>query len=643
MRNLKPKIKIDKFSGSGEGMLYYNEGFIAGNENGNSLLSEGYNSYKIFNSKDTNYSSFDSYEKVLSMANVRTKIGGLDYQIGVTSSGKIITLRDNTATYISDFWLGTGLGRYQTSSNYPDIFELPSGNLMYTSSGSISFIVRGYCATGSSSTKIVDGEGRNFTTLYGPTKVINLRTGQVYTITDISTTTSDDDTIEFSAVSGKTNNVNDEFLAISYNRMNFHENSLEARRQIVSFADYFYILNQNWLSRIEGDEQTFTQKSKQLPSGQEALSISVNSGKMLISSTKSNSENYLLLWDGYSDGWNNWIKVSSEVYALQPYNNGWIYFIRGELFYTDGFSTQKLSSYVDNKKVGLSKLAPKRFNAITEANGIIYMVASYNGNSPNKNRSYTGVYACDLEGGWSFLNSFIDNKLYGRPECIYYYDNNNMALLVGMESGVSAIEINSSTNEYISKSFITYIELKEETQIYGVGLVITQNHNIEKDSLSSGGGKTDITVNIGDGKENLITYGSGASLQTSSVRVSKQSNDTAEIGDLIIPTNEFSVGAFNTGIPIRGERVYIKNIIDDSGYRYYEIEPNFTTNINNVMSFKLLKVKKCDRKVIDSSEFNREQMFFISKPLYTNKIFIEVVVHGITNSIPISITGINIY
>jgi hypothetical protein len=55
MRNLKPKIKIDKFSGSGEGMLYYNEGFIAGNENGNSLLSEGYSSGKIFDNTDTEY------------------------------------------------------------------------------------------------------------------------------------------------------------------------------------------------------------------------------------------------------------------------------------------------------------------------------------------------------------------------------------------------------------------------------------------------------------------------------------------------------------------------------------------------------------------------------------------------------------
>ena len=28
MVNLKPKLKINKFTGSGDGLLYYNEGFL---------------------------------------------------------------------------------------------------------------------------------------------------------------------------------------------------------------------------------------------------------------------------------------------------------------------------------------------------------------------------------------------------------------------------------------------------------------------------------------------------------------------------------------------------------------------------------------------------------------------------------------
>ena len=40
---------------------------------------------------------------------------------------------------------------------------------------------------------------------------------------------------------------------------------------------------------------------------------------------------------------------------------------------------------------------------------------------------------------------------------------------------------------------------------------------------------------------------------------------------------------------------------------------------------------------------NREHLFFLPTPMFSNKIFIEVVVNGIANSMPILITGINVY
>ena len=45
-------------------MLYYNEGFIAGNENGNSLY-EGYSSGKIFDNTDTEYITLSSGIKAI--------------------------------------------------------------------------------------------------------------------------------------------------------------------------------------------------------------------------------------------------------------------------------------------------------------------------------------------------------------------------------------------------------------------------------------------------------------------------------------------------------------------------------------------------------------------------------------------------
>jgi hypothetical protein len=219
MRNLKPKIKIDKFSGSGEGMLYYNEGFIAGNENGNSLLSEGYSSGKIFDNTDTAYITLSNEIKAIQY--LKTIRSLRDYSLMLNSTGGFL-VNSMYTTYIKNA-VGPSLGASSPYlySYYPDLLELPSGNLIFSSTNHLGLVIRGYCLTGSSTTKIVDGAGRNFETLGLSNtgmnnKVWNLKTGEVFTITSISTTNSTNDTLNFSA--GTTNTANDEFVAVVWDK-----------------------------------------------------------------------------------------------------------------------------------------------------------------------------------------------------------------------------------------------------------------------------------------------------------------------------------------------------------------------------------------------------------------------------------------
>lgn len=647
MRNLKPKIKIDKFSGSGEGMLYYNEGFIAGNENGNSLLSEGYSSGKIFDNTDTEYITLSNGIKAIQY--LKTIKGLVDYSLMLSNRGEFLVNSMNT-TYIKNA-VGPSLSASSSYfySLYPDLLELPSGNLIFSSTNHLGLVIRGYCLTGSSTTKIVDGAGRNFETLGLSTtginnKVWNLKTGEVFTITSISTTNSTNDTLNFSA--GTANTTNDEFIAVVWDKWDLTTDiipvpnySANDKRQIKQYADYFYVLNNRYLARLDSDESTFYNKSvvgenkgKELPVGHTAQCFDVNTDKILVSSRKSNGENFLLLWDGYADGWNNIIPISGDVNDVKAYNSGWVFVLEGTLYYTDGYSLSKISNYNDTLKlnhINRSNLTINSFNSIVVLKDSIYMASG----GSNLNRVKTGVYVYDFNYGWSFVPITFKGRMYNRPTSIFYNYSNN-EINVGLFGGLSYISSNgTNTSQYLNKSAIWMINLDEESQIFGVGLNISANLTsyIRGNRANQ---KTKITVSIGDANKGLIYNYNGRINGTGNI-ITSRSYDPVDVGDEIIIIDQDS--------RIRGERTFVqtKNIYDEA--ISLTVDPYFSQNDNNPRSLQVLKLKKCDTKEISLGDLNREQMFFNPNPFFSNKLFVQITIQGITNSFPVSILGINIY
>ena len=63
---------------------------------------------------------------------------------------------------------------------------------------------------------------------------------------------------------------------------------------------------------------------------------------MLFSAKNDVGKSILLLWDGFSDGFNNILDLDGDVYSVKSYKSGWIYILRGVIYYTDGFSIQKI-------------------------------------------------------------------------------------------------------------------------------------------------------------------------------------------------------------------------------------------------------------------------------------------------------------
>lgn len=646
MRNLKPKIKIDKFSGSGEGMLYYNEGFIAGNENGNSLLSEGYYSGKVFDNTDTAYITLSNSIKAIQY--LKTIKSLRDYSLMLNDGGGFLVNSIYT-TYIKNA-VGPSLGASSPYiySNYPDLLELPSGNLIFSSTNHLGLVIRGYCLTGSSTTKIVDGSGRNFETLGLSNtgmnnKVWNLKTGEVFTITSISTTNSTNDTLNFSA--GTTNTSNDEFVAVVWDKWALKTDispvptySSNDKRQIKQYADYFYVLNNRYLARLDSDESTFYNKSvvgenkgKELPVGHTAQCFDVNTDKILVSSRKSNGENFLLLWDGYADGWNNILPISGDINDVRAYNSGWVFVLEGTLYYTDGYSLSKLSNYNDTLKLNVNNnnLTIRSFNSIVVLKDSIYMASG----DYNLNRVKTGVYVYDFNYGWSFVPITFKGRMYNTPTSIFYNYNNN-GIDVGLSGGLSYIRSNrSNTSQYLNKSAIWMINLDEESQIFGVGLNISANITDYINGFQANK-KTKITVSIGDANKGLIYTYEGNINGTGNIRTSL-SYDPVDVGDEIIIIDQDS--------RIRGERAFVQSKSTLVEGISLIVSPYFSQNDDNIRSLQVLKLKKCDTKEISLGDLNREQMFFNPNPFFSNKLFVQITIQGITNSFPVSILGINIY
>ena len=642
MRNLKPKVQIDKFTGSGQGLLFYNEGFTAGNENGNSLLDEGYRTNKIFDNSDTGYTSITT-GNIKAVNYLTEKYGSTAYRL-MTDGSKFFSQRFTSGVY-NGLGISVGTDGGFVQSSFPDMFELASGNLIFSSTNDLGLIVRGVCATGSSTTQIIDSQGRNFTTLGLGTsapnnKVQNLITGTVHTITSITTTTATNDTLVFSA--GTDNAVNNEFIAIVANKWDLTASmsvvaSSNNPRQIKQFADRYYVLNIDHLARLDGDETTFNNKSKELPIGYSAVSFDVNADKILVSAIKNNGENALLLWDGQSDGWNNIMPINFKVNCVKSYSSGWIYVLGGILYFTNGFSSEVISKYNDFPEN--TEIAPNNFNQIEVINNIVYIV----NNQTNENRVQVGVYAYDFSGGWTFIPVIYKGRLYGTPQCIYYSDINPLKEIeVGMEFGLSSIDYGRYSSQYLNKSAIWFLDLKNETQVFGIGLNLSHYMGSKTRDITTGADDKEvkITVSIGDSKNGIIYTQGGFVLPVGQLKTD-YTTDNINVGDQVIAISE------NTpisGLPIAGERGFVSSkTYNPSTEIIHNMDSNFSAVSGVNLSFKVLKVKKCATKDIKISDLNKEQLFFLPSSFYSNKLYIEIVVHGGTNSFPISLTDIKVY
>lgn len=629
----KPIISIDKFVGSGSGGMFYNEGFSIDKENGKSIIYENYSTINSANASTTGFSSIGIVYSGIFLTTVNDF--SYKYKLFIDTS-KNIFCSARTATSIKS---GIIHQMSDDASLKPDLIELPSGNILYTGKRYVGKGVR-TSATGGSTTTIIDTT-KNWSTsgINNGDKVTNLKTGIEYTITSISTTTNTNDTLNFTASGSNTNSAGDEIIAWDDNfidtqitKKNWQPSSENWTKQLRQYGDVVYITNGNYLAKLASDETTFEEDYKKLPAKFQALCFDTNTDRILVGASF-NGVGRILLWDGYSDGWNNILEFDRPINAISNYNSGWVFVSAGILYYTDGNQIVVLSDTRFQPKSYAYNLQPSGFNGILSYGNNIY----FTNISEDYNKVHPGVFVFDGKSGWSIVKPKKSTRQNGTPYCLVAGEDfeNISTIYIAGDGFIDILNTDSSEAEYNCKSFIYYISLKRNIQVKAIGINLSNNFKKYDDQTSSL--SSDIIVNVGDGNSGILSFSqtAAAGITESSISVDGTTYLNNSIGDEVNVLSGTLVG----------ERSFITSIANKgTANEVWTVSPSFSgKDENSSRKLQMIRVKSFGEKTVSFNDMKDEKMFFSNSGIESDKIFIEIVVRGKDNSFPITISNINVY
>ena len=294
---------------------------------------------------------------------------------------------------------GDGLAQnIDADVSYPDIKLLGSDSnsrAIFTQAQNVGRIHRG-SASGGSATTLDDNSGVDFTKMSLTTGdvVYNITTGKHFTInsggvaaTELTITSSD----------GGSFSAGNRYCIIDPNWKSLSDNAVSDKidygRQIIEFDQDYYILDGQNLARVPGgsatpDVETLNAAWKPLESGWIGRCGASNGNTILIGAIK-NGKGKLFLWDKSSSGWLNKLALDNSPQAIRLYGNGYVFISGGTIYYTDGYSMQKLSDFPDSTVASQVSVKP---NGMLIISGNIIINAYYN----LFNRQKTGIYIFNI-------------------------------------------------------------------------------------------------------------------------------------------------------------------------------------------------------------------------------------------------------
>lgn len=643
----KPLAILNKFSGmSSMGGMFWMDGFRVRNENGLSMLDEYYWGGEQFSSETTNFSSLQNITGM-----VTTKGNAENYRI--FSDGQNFFCR-SISGYNGKIHSQSGTLTAFGTGGAGDIKRLASGNFIYTNITNLGMAYTGRIATGSSTTKIIDYAGRNFTTLgiivgdADRNKVTNLTTGVEYTVTSITTTNSTNDTLNFTAVGSNDNISGKDFIIFIDTKFTFdtptqfigQPERAYWSRQIKQYGSDYFITNGNWLSKLGADETTFVDKYRQLPATYQSICFEVNQGNMLISAIIADNKSYLLLWTGDSStpDYQAITETPRPTVSLNVYGTNFCYVTNGTLFYTDGYQSKSLSSLTGDYTLG-DLPQPRTFNGLLSYNNQIIFAEP----SDYSERYRSGVYVYDPSFGWSFSRCLYAGQQLATPYNVFLdnsYDNPFSSSIrpdigIGCSRSYNVLQNQGLISPKYSKSFIYLMDFKNPIQIKEIQLSLSEALT---EMISDGTEKVcDIEVNIGEVKAPLMFRAQSTSNSVNMVTINNSSGNYNNIkeGDEII---------FLDGT-CRGERTFIQSISGQgTAIQQMIVSPVLSAVNASFSNIMVQKLRNVDRLTVTQDKLNEPARFIGN--FYGDKMWLEVVIYGRSTApyaFPVSINDIKIY
>ena len=487
---------IDNFTGA-----YRREGLNIVKLQGKQYLTRGF-SFSEHRSSQNDYVDlevindfssiiFDGEEQLIGITNLDNNIPSI-YMFSDSTSGDIGKIHSIDIPET----LSTGAGIITTTNN----------NIFYTGS---SYLGCGYIFTTVSATSTsLTVTGETFSATYGINigdKIYNTTKGEEYTITTANPT----DTLEFSAAT-TTPEADDVFMvfvdkAFSFNVNESSENHFASQdnpsqwnRPIKLSNNHYYILNGNYIARIDVSDNDATNSTmdetwQRLYRGRQALCFDMNRENILVG-TEFRGSYELFLYNEYSFGALNSIRLPAEPKSIIAYESGWLVLSGATLYYTNGSSLKELSALPDLEDG--DSFANMSIKGMSYKGDDVFISTS-----SISDRYGSGIFVYNFKNGWSFTPLGDDEGSHrGNIDtgAIVNYKNTIYAGYKTNNGSVNYV-LGELYNSFSGKKKIGLLfHFQEQTAIKQVGITLSEIY----DELA-GRRETDVTVNYGNTRRPL--------------------------------------------------------------------------------------------------------------------------------------------
>lgn len=631
-----PKIAtIKNFANMADSGLYFVENMAEMKVQGKSRLVPKYTN--VYVGSETEATGFE-----FAQAFINRYVGGNFDTFSISDTGKIF--RTDISTFTNTKLVHT---LTKTLSLFPDLYLTSDNNILIPNAGFLGIAYTGQMTSDSSTTKIVDAQGRNWTTLgisasAGYNKVYNITTGTEYTVTSISTTTATNDTLNFSA--GTANNENDYFIVFaeggkdnSGSKWNFFSTitlpdfistTQFVKRQIKQFDTDYLILNGNSIAALNTDEATWNDNFKTLPAQTEALCFEINQDRILIGCNY-RGKGRLLLWDGFSDGFLSIVETEKPITSIIASDTGFIFTMANGIYNTNGYSYKLIDTLPDTV---YSTTIVANFNQIKLIDGSVMLLTGGN----TFGRAKAGLYSYEFGKGWVNIPLFNTATKTSNDEltlgCITSVNNLEQAgdtytTLTSFQAakGTNNNIVNRLTLGTANKySTIMEFDFQDAINLKEIRFNVAPNYRSSQSSTTS----ATMTLNITDGRKILRRQGNTKTGSTATSILNDQGSSASNRGSV---GNEVVWLSGETG----GERSYI-TVITDGGTanEAWTISPALSTTPTTNSDIEILDFKLVGTKTLDINNLP-DRVMFDTRGIYSDKLIIEVVFNSTGNGLDI--------